>query len=73
MNIQICHTQCSSFADVNAVDTHKGIGYGLTTVCGDGVGDVVCYHIHAHATLDADATSELATLDGYSVYHIVKI
>lgn len=73
LNVQICHVKCAGFADVDAVDSHKGIGHGLTTVCGDGIGDVVRYHIHTHATLDTDATCELAALDGYSVYHIVKI
>ena len=69
-NVQINHVQRASAADVYAVDAHKGVGNGLTAVGGNGVGDVVGYYIHAHASFDADATGELAVLDSYAVYHI---
>ena len=67
MNVQIHHVQCPNFADVDAVDAHKGISDGLTAVGGYGVGDVVGNNFHAHAAFDADAIAVLAAFDGYSV------
>ena len=67
MNVQIYHVQCAGLADVYAVDAHKGVGYGLTTVSGYGVGDVVGHHFNAHAAFNADVVAVLAAFDGYSV------
>ena len=67
LNVQINHVQRASLADVDAVYTHEGIGDGLATVGGDGVGDVVGYYFHAHAAFNADAVAVLAAFDGYSV------
>ena len=67
LNVQIYHVEGSCTADVDAVDAHKGVGYGLTAVGGYGVGDVVGHHFNAHAAFDADAVAVFVAFDGYSV------
>ena len=53
IEVGLAHDTCP--ADINAIDSHKGIGDWLTSISEQGVGETVGYDFHGHPGFNADA------------------
>ena len=50
--------------DINAIDSHEGIDYGLTSIGEQGVGKTVGYDLDGHPRFNADAVELAHSLGG---------
>ena len=63
-NIKKCLAHDTSTTDINAIDSHEGIGYGLTAICEQGIGKTIGYDFNRHTRLDTDAIKLTHSLGG---------
>ena len=54
-NIEVGLAHDTSPADINAIDSHEGIGYWLASISKQRVGEAVGDDFHGHAGFNADA------------------
>lgn len=54
-NIKKCLAHDTSSADINAVNSHEGIGNRLAAICQERVGETVGNDLNGHAGFDTDA------------------
>ena len=48
------NTQCTRFLDIHSVDTHKSIGYTLTSIRMNGVAKRLRHYVNTHTWLQSD-------------------